>query len=578
MNTGAPAGDAAAALRMLAVDPEGLGGAVLTGMPGPWRDAWLESLRAALPPDTPWRRIPVHVDDDRLLGGLDVAASLAAGRPVVATGLLAEADRGVAVLPMAERLSRGTRARIAAAMDRGEVVVERDGVTRRLPARFAVIALDEALENDEPFGEELSDRLAFRLRPEDVPEIAPWRGAEAARKRLAAVEVDDALIEALCATSLALGIVSLRGAWLALRAARAAAAVAGRDAVDTEDVRLAARLVLAPRARQFPADEDSAEAEPPPQEETPRDEAEPPNPADGTDIPEDVILAAVKASLPPNLLARLQAAAGRQWARGRRSRGGAPVRARRRGRPIGVRPGGPGGGNRLHVAATLKAAAPWQRLRAAGDASPETERRVRIRSEDFHVTRFKSRRETTTIFVVDASGSSAAHRLAEAKGAVELLLAESYVRRDQVSLIAFRGAGAEVLLPPTRALARARRELAALPGGGGTPLAAGLDRARELAADLERRGIDPVIVLMTDGRANVARDGSPGHALAEDEALASARLLRAEGTNCILVDTSRRPRPRARALAEAMGAIYLPLPHADAASLSQAVQSTAGAS
>ncbi len=125
MNTDATAGDARAALRLLAVDPAGLGGAVLAGMPGPWRDAWLDALKAAIPGEAPWRRVPLHVDDDRLLGGLDVAASLAAGRPVVASGLLAEADGGFVVLPMAERLARGTRARIAAAMDQNEVVVER---------------------------------------------------------------------------------------------------------------------------------------------------------------------------------------------------------------------------------------------------------------------------------------------------------------------------------------------------------------------------------------------------------------------------------------------------------------------
>ena len=200
-----------------------------------------------------------------------------------------------------------------------------------------------------------------------------------------------------------------------------------------------------------------------------------------------------------------------------------------------------------------------------------------MRTSDFRIQRFKARRQTTHIFVVDASGSSAVHRLAEAKGAIELLLAQSYVRRDQVALIAFRGNGAEPLLAPTRALARARRELAALPGGGGTPLAAGLDAAWTLALDLQRKGQHPVVVVMTDGRANVARDGSHGHELAHADALMACRRLAEGGWSSLLVDTSRRPRPRARELADAMGAQYLPLPHANAGNISSAVQAASAA-
>jgi magnesium chelatase subunit D len=243
-----------------------------------------------------------------------------------------------------------------------------------------------------------------------------------------------------------------------------------------------------------------------------------------------------------------------------------------------VRPGKPVAGERLHLPSTLKAAAPWQRLRAAslrqrGPGAPL----LAVQSSDFRIQRFKARRQTTHIFVVDASGSSAVHRLAEAKGAIELLLAQSYVRRDQVALVAFRGTGAEQLLAPTRALARARRELAGLPGGGGTPLAAGIDAAHELALDIQRKGHNPVVAVMTDGRANVARDGSHGHEQAHADALLACKRLAMGGWSGLLVDTSRRPRPRARELAEAMGAQYLPLPQASAGSLSSAVQAASAA-
>jgi magnesium chelatase subunit D len=250
------------------------------------------------------------------------------------------------------------------------------------------------------------------------------------------------------------------------------------------------------------------------------------------------------------------------------------------GRPCGSRRGLPRGGARLHLIDTLRAASPWQRLREresvrAAMQSPAPVR-IHVRREDFRITRRRRRTEVTTLFVVDASGSAALHRLGEAKGAVELLLADCYVRRDRVALLAFRGQpgepGVELLLPPTRSLARAKRSLAALPGGGGTPLAAGLDAARALSEAIVRRGGTPVVVLLTDGRANVARDGQPGRAHAVDDALAAARAWRGQGVAVLLLDTAPQPQREAQQLALAMGARYLPLPHADAHAMSQAVQ------
>jgi magnesium chelatase subunit D len=188
------------------------------------------------------------------------------------------------------------------------------------------------------------------------------------------------------------------------------------------------------------------------------------------------------------------------------------------------------------------------------------------------VARLQQRTETTTIFAVDASGSSALHRLAEAKGAVELLLADCYVRRDRVAVIAFRERGADVLLPPTRSLVRAKRSLAGLPGGGGTPLASGLDAATALVEAVRRRGATATLVVLTDGRANVARDGTGGRTLAEAQALESARRLRALDVPAVLVDTSPQPRPAAREIAVAMAARYVPMPHADARRMAGAVR------
>jgi len=251
---------------------------------------------------------------------------------------------------------------------------------------------------------------------------------------------------------------------------------------------------------------------------------------------------------------------------------------------VGSRPGDPRAGARLALIDTLRSAAPWQPLRRAEVLrqmeAAGTQRelpRVLVRRDDFRVVRFKRRAQSVIIFVVDASGSAAMARLGEAKGAVELLLADCYARRDQVALIAFRGRGAETLLPPTRSLARAKKRLAGFPGGGGTPLASGIEAAHMMAEVARTRGETPSIVFMTDGRANVTREGIGGRAKADEEAIAAANHLRAIGVSTLVVDVSLRPHPKAEALARAMAATYLPLPRGDARSLSAAAQGAAGA-
>ncbi len=168
------------------------------------------------------------------------------------------------------------------------------------------------------------------------------------------------------------------------------------------------------------------------------------------------------------------------------------------------------------------------------------------------------------IFVVDASGSAALQRLAETKGAVELLLAEAYVRRTQVALIAFRGEAAQLLLPPTRSLARARRELAELTGGGATPLASALETAAALGVAERAKGRTPLLVIMTDGRGNIALDGAAFRTRAEQDALNACRRIRAAGLSAALIDISPRPRGDGAGLAEAMGARFAALPYVEA--------------
>lgn len=629
--------DAAAVAALFAVDPASMGGVCLRSGVQPARDRWLELLRELLPAASPLRRVPFNVPDGRLLGGLDLIATLKANRPIAERGVLADAHGGVVILTMAERLSAATAAKLCAVLDSGEVLMPREGVMLGNAACIGVVALDESMDADERVPGALLDRLAFlldftgfSLRTLFVPAYEA-EDILAARALLPAVTPDPALVQALCATALAVGAGSPRVCVLALAAARAAAALDGRSRINEADAVLAGRLVLSPRATQLPASSAGAErpadaeqpagAQPPPDAQRAADanasnrpppeaagdsanpQAPPPDPDPAAAEPvappatesrstessretqskpleidqqglEDLLLEAVQASIPAGLLARLRSAAERRAGPASSAgKTGAQRSAAARGRPAGVRAGAPQGSARLNVIETLRAAAPWQALRGRASGG---DTRIRVKPDDFRVTRYKQRAATLTIFAVDASGSSALNRLAEAKGAVELLLADCYVRRDQVAVIAFRGTRADLLLPPTRSLVRAKRCLAGLPGGGGTPLAAALDAAHDLARLAQRRGETPTLVVLTDGRANVGRRGEPGRTLAHAQALAAANMLGRAAVRSLFVDTSPRPNELARQLAQAMRAEYIALPLANARALSAVITAAAG--
>jgi magnesium chelatase subunit D len=579
--------EAMLAAALLAVDP-GLGGAVVRAGPGAVRDAWLSGYRGLVEPDTAWRRLPPGIEDERLLGGLDLAAALGSGRRVLQRGLLAEANGGVVIAPMAERLGAGTAARLAAALEDGAVTVERDGMTERLAARFSLVALDEGVGTDEQAPAALAERLAFHINLDSVGhrDALPISAtpADIAEARVALAQVaapDGAAVEALCGAALALGIESMRAPRLALRVACALAALEGRATVDEDDLATAARMVLAPRATRIPAPDTEPAPEPPSEQDEPAqdepgaadqsaDEDESETPPETVTPLNDVVLDAARAALPEGLEALWLVGGQVSRASPARTGGaGAKQASAKRGRRIGVRPGTVRAASALDVVETLKAAAPWQRVRGAAPGQGG----LRIRRDDFRVRRFEQKSETTLIFIVDASGSAALQRLAETKGAVELLLAEAYVKRTQVALIAFRGQAAELLLPPTRSLTRARRSLAELAGGGATPLAAGLDAGATLAAAERAKGRTPLLVIMTDGRGNIALDGAAFRTRAETDAINAARRIRAASVGAALIDISPRPRGEGLRLAEAMGARFASLPYVEAGRVRDVVRS-----
>jgi magnesium chelatase subunit D len=567
-----------------ALDPLGAGIIVGSG-PGPARDALLAHLSAALAPGVPLKRIPAAISDDRLIGGLDIAATVKAGRAISEMGVLAAVDGGALVVAMAERLSAGVAARLAAVLDVGIVALERDGFALRLPARIGIVALDEGQGEDERLPAALLERCGYvvdltDVRMSDIEPAEPCTSNFAeARARLAAVAIDPAYAEALVVVAVDLGIYSLRAPLFALRCARALCALDGRTSVEDRDVARAACLTLAPRATRIPPSDENAESDD--DERVSEEQSEPAGNGQDPDTQsrasqqiEDLVLAAARAAIPLDLLERSEARrAAHSRSAGEGSSGSAKISARR-GRPIGVRAGSPRQG-RLSLVSTLRAAAPWQSMRRR-EAAQHEQRKVLVRPEDFRIVRYRQPRAATTIFVVDASGSAAMQRLAEVKGAIELLLADCYVRRDCVALVAFRGKRAEVVLPPTRSTARAKRRLAGLPGGGGTPLANGLDAAAALADQVRRKGQTPMLVLMTDGRANICRDGTAGRARAMQDALDAGRRLNAAGVEALAIDTSPPSRSNEGAptqlLAQAMRARYVRLPVAGAALVNEAVR------
>lgn len=538
---------AAQALALLGIDPRGLGGLRLRARAGPVRDRFLAALPHAVAPP-PCRRLSLSVSDETLFGGVDAFATLAAGRPVRRAGLIG-ADPHILILPMAERAGADLAARLARVVEAGHCLV----------------ALDEGAGSEASLAPSLAERLGLHidldgLSQGDCPEIG---GADlrAARDLLPRVRTAGEAVTVLTDLAARLGIASLRAPWLALRAARASAALGGRAEIAEADLTLAAALVLGPRTTSLPP----APTDEPRPPEAPEQDA-PGESSSGGAAP-DRVLEAVQAALPREVVDRLAAAAIGAARGGGSGSGGARRRGNRRGRPLAARQGPPDGTHRIDVVATLRAAAPWQPLRR--HAAPG--RFLIVRRDDIRLRRFDEHSDRVLILTVDASGSAAATRLAEVKGACELLLAEAYVRRDHVALIAFRGSAAELMLPPTRSLVHAKRRLAALPGGGGTPLAAGLRAALDLAIAARDRGLSPALAVLTDGRANIGLDGAASRQAAEADAERMARALRARRIPSLLIDTSPRPQRHLAELAAILGGPCAFLPRVDSRRLAETV-------
>ena len=590
--------------QLLVINPHGLGGVILRARSGPVRDRWLTYLNTIAQLGgmrLPLRKMPLGISDENLIGGIDLDQTLRTGKAVLRQGLLAQCDQQLLLMPMAERVEVGAVAKVVSALDNGFISIERDGQSRRIESHFGVVALDEGIEDDEHPNEKIRQRVAFLLNLDilgwrDLPEtdddfVPDADSLQDTRKNFSKITVSEDSLNALVGVAEQLGVTSIRALSLAINTAKCLAAIDKDDEVTSMHLQRAIALVLSPRATRIPQSAPPEEEEQPENEQDQVDQEPPPPPPDptedqkqedqepesNTETPqalEDEILEAAQAAIPADILARLADLADPKTPKGMGGKAGAVKVGRIRGRPLGNMPGMPEGGKTLSIIDTLRAAVPWQRVRraeilAAGKTIPAG--KIVIRKEDFRIKRYQERTQTLTMFIVDASGSSAMHRLAEATGAVELLLAECYIRRDQVAVMSFRGSAAELILAPTRSLVKAKRALSGLPGGGGTPLSRAIDESFEIASVSMRKGLTPALVFLTDGRANIAKDGSPGRSKAMEDAQQSARAASYYSFKSLWIDTSAQARDEGKALAALLGSMYLPLPNAGANEVSQAI-------
>ena len=621
--------DAMTSLQLLQIDSHGWGGIWLRAPFGPVRELWLRHLSET---GLNTVKLPGNIDVERLLGGIDLSRTLQSGLLQMQTGLLQQADLGLVCISMAERFPTALIAPMTQAMDTQSLPpLKINNTESSVRTQFGVVALDESMADDPPMSPALQERLGLwfdlqDIAPSDVSDVSlntrkddnalDVMGIQIAPDALARmkqslphIQWTDEQVLAVCSTAQGLGIDSLRVPTLALRVACCHAALHARSHIADDDLAFAARRVLAPRATQLPAPAENASdaepqnssdssAEPDQAQEQSSNSLEPtetPNPSESakdeedtsstetseedtntqyeapSDLPssenlQEMMIAAALASLPPDVLEGLLTKPGRNLGN-TSGRSGQFRSGMQRGRPLPPRTGRPGGHARLHILSTLRAAAPKQRLRGNTQQG-----RVAIRSEDFHVHRYQQHSSSCLILALDASGSAALQRLAEAKGAVELLLQQSYARRDSVCIVSFKGAKAQLLLPMTRSLVRAKRAMMGLPGGGGTPLALALKMACEQATQLQRQGVTPILVVLSDGRANVNLQGLGGRAQAQADAQQWAAQWRQTGHRCLWIDTSLQPDTQVQNMAQTMGGSYLPMPQVQAQRMASAME------
>lgn len=572
--------------------------------------------------------LPLNATEDRVCGTLGLERALREGTLSFEPGLLARAHRGFLYIDEVNLLEDHLVDLLLDAAASGRNRVEREGVAADHAARFALVGSANPEEGElrpqllDRFGlcaeictsldpderaEIVTRREAFDRRPEtfraaaEVEQMRLRRRLTRARRIAADVSVPAPLVRRIAELCLRLGVEGHRGELTVTRAARALAALEGRRVASAADVRRVAALALRHRLRQDPLGttdgssrvEQSADELFDDSNEAVNNRAQSSSPVDrrggnqAAEASTDRNDGASQETSENNSLEKKSAQRGREtnaptadgstsfetieaalrsgskvspFAMGGRGAARRRVNDVRRGRYVNSGPQGEQVSGRLALDATIRAAA----ARPAAKEAEATKTAVRIEAKDLRFKRLSRKTGTLYILAVDASGSMAFNRIRQAKGALVKLLRKSYVERDRVALVSFRGRGAELLLRPSASAALAKSRLEALPVGGPTPLAAALLRSLEVAKLAARQGAKRIVLLVfTDGRANVMLDGEAQRAGAKlagkirDEIERLGASLRRAGITAAVVDTRARfDTGQGRALADAMGATY----------------------
>lgn len=569
----------------------------------------------------PFVTLPLGATEDRVLGSLDLQQALQGGQRAFQPGLLAAAHRGILYIDEVNLLADHLVDVLLDVAAMGVNSVQREGISVSHPARFTLIGTMNLEEGDlrpqllDRFGlmvevsaptektvraEVVRRRIAFETDPAAFAQR--WQPQQdallaqvaEAQRLLPEVALDDAMLELISHLCCEFEVASLRADIVMHKTARAIAALQARMRVTPDDVREAALLVLPHRRRRKPfeqtgMDEDklddlvdqARQPEQPPQaghDDTPGEEAaetppsdesqqEPEQEQEGEGGQQTFAVAAAGTARRISVAAAPQAAANA--ASGRRS----AVADANRGNAVRAVPDA--NPDRLAIGATLRSAA------VRGALAGETDGPLTVTRDDLHRQVRSGRGANLIVFVVDASGSMAAQRRMEAvKGAVLALLTDAYQRRDQLAVIAFRGEQAQLLLAPTRSADLAEQGLRELPTGGRTPLPHALQLAAQVLQQAAQHGAQeapPLLVILSDGKANVSLPGSSGDPWTET--LQAAQTLAAQGIPALVLDTEAGylRLGRAAQLAEALGAPCLTLEQLTGDALALTVRAQLGA-